>query len=240
MNAFVLGRPECNFCVHTDAPGPKVQLGQLKHPKSQLLAVGVLPVCVRISWCQNLTVEGINLSAAWGFYLVPVRKINALFRHFCNNRGKSSVWTDLYPDLFLCIFWWHLPVCSWLRCTARTVTADRCGFLQELRLERCVTCWSRRLTAAIRKTGRSSRSIPVWAWVRTPAFTCIYSPETTRHVFQPAYMSSTERCLEDHEVVLEVQASWSLKSDTRFVFCKNYAKYEFFRKPMVSSLQRVC
>lgn len=35
-------------------------------------------------------------------------------------------------------------------------------------------------------------------------------------------------------MVLEVQASWSLKSDTRFVFCKNYAKYEFFRKPMVS------
>ncbi|CAG03029.1 unnamed protein product, partial [Tetraodon nigroviridis] len=42
-----------------------------------------------------------------------------------------------------------------------------------------------------------------------------------------------ERCLEDHEVVLEVQASWSIKSDTRFVFCKNYAKYEFFRKPML-------
>ncbi|XP_068439433.1 growth factor receptor-bound protein 7 [Clinocottus analis] len=40
-----------------------------------------------------------------------------------------------------------------------------------------------------------------------------------------------ERCLEDHEVVLEVQATWSLKGDTRFVFCKNYAKYEFFRKP---------
>ncbi|KAM3591975.1 uncharacterized protein V6R79_010536 [Siganus canaliculatus] len=40
-----------------------------------------------------------------------------------------------------------------------------------------------------------------------------------------------ERCLEDHEVVLKVQATWSLKGDTRFVFCKNYAKYEFFRKP---------
>ncbi|XP_029312136.1 growth factor receptor-bound protein 7 [Cottoperca gobio] len=42
-----------------------------------------------------------------------------------------------------------------------------------------------------------------------------------------------ERCLEDHEVVLEVQATWSLKGDTRVVFCKNYAKYEFFRKPML-------
>ncbi|KAK9530834.1 hypothetical protein VZT92_012313 [Zoarces viviparus] len=42
-----------------------------------------------------------------------------------------------------------------------------------------------------------------------------------------------ERCLEDHELVLEVQATWSLKGDTRFSFCKNYAKYEFFRKPML-------
>lgn len=50
---------------------------------------------------------------------------------------------------------------------------------------------------------------------------------------------SSERCLEDHEAVLEVQATWSLKGDTRFVFCKNYAKYEFFRKPMVRNLQRV-
>lgn len=49
----------------------------------------------------------------------------------------------------------------------------------------------------------------------------------------------SERCLEDHEVVLEVQATWSLKGDTRLVFCKNYAKYEFFRKPMVRSLQWV-
>ncbi|KAM9716320.1 growth factor receptor-bound protein 7 [Menidia menidia] len=40
-----------------------------------------------------------------------------------------------------------------------------------------------------------------------------------------------ERCLEDHEVVLEVQAGWALKGDTRLSFCKNYAKYEFFRKP---------
>lgn len=52
--------------------------------------------------------------------------------------------------------------------------------------------------------------------------------------FAPVF--SSERCLEDHEVVLEVQATWSLKGDTRFVFCKNYAKYEFFRKPMVRSL----
>ncbi|KAK7919444.1 hypothetical protein WMY93_010728 [Mugilogobius chulae] len=40
-----------------------------------------------------------------------------------------------------------------------------------------------------------------------------------------------ERVLEDHEIVWEVQTTWSLKSDTRLVFRKNYAKYEFFRKP---------
>lgn len=36
---------------------------------------------------------------------------------------------------------------------------------------------------------------------------------------------------------MEVQANWSLKGDTRFIFCKNYAKYEFFRKPMVGFIK---
>ncbi|CAL8248596.1 unnamed protein product [Lota lota] len=39
-----------------------------------------------------------------------------------------------------------------------------------------------------------------------------------------------ERCLEDHELVVQVQASMS--SDSRFLFRKNYAKYEFFRNPL--------
>ncbi|XP_068610844.1 growth factor receptor-bound protein 10 [Brachionichthys hirsutus] len=39
-----------------------------------------------------------------------------------------------------------------------------------------------------------------------------------------------ERCLEDHELVVQVQASMS--SDSRFHFRKNYAKYEFFKKPL--------
>uniref|UniRef100_A0A8C2XK21 Growth factor receptor bound protein 10 n=1 Tax=Cyclopterus lumpus TaxID=8103 RepID=A0A8C2XK21_CYCLU len=38
-----------------------------------------------------------------------------------------------------------------------------------------------------------------------------------------------ERCLEDHELVVQVQAS--MTSDSRFLFRKNYAKYEFFRNP---------
>ncbi|XP_036394171.1 growth factor receptor-bound protein 7 isoform X2 [Megalops cyprinoides] len=42
-----------------------------------------------------------------------------------------------------------------------------------------------------------------------------------------------ERCLEDHETVVEVQATWPLEDDNRFLFRKNYAKYEFFKKPML-------
>lgn len=42
---------------------------------------------------------------------------------------------------------------------------------------------------------------------------------------------STERCLEDHELVVQVQAS--MTSEGRFLFRKNYAKYEFFRNPLV-------
>uniref|UniRef100_A0A6Q2YZJ9 Uncharacterized protein n=1 Tax=Esox lucius TaxID=8010 RepID=A0A6Q2YZJ9_ESOLU len=42
-----------------------------------------------------------------------------------------------------------------------------------------------------------------------------------------------ERVLEDHEVVVKVQAAWPPEGDTKLQFRKNYAKYEFFRKPMV-------
>ncbi|XP_043928675.1 growth factor receptor-bound protein 7 isoform X2 [Protopterus annectens] len=40
-----------------------------------------------------------------------------------------------------------------------------------------------------------------------------------------------ERCLEDHEFVVEVQSTWPLGGDNRFLFRKNFAKYEFFRSP---------
>ncbi|XP_069041893.1 growth factor receptor-bound protein 7 isoform X1 [Lepisosteus oculatus] len=42
-----------------------------------------------------------------------------------------------------------------------------------------------------------------------------------------------ERCLEDHETVVEVQATWPLEGDSKLLFRKNYAKYEFFKKPML-------
>ncbi|NXP61994.1 GRB7 protein, partial [Chloropsis cyanopogon] len=37
------------------------------------------------------------------------------------------------------------------------------------------------------------------------------------------------RCLEDHESVVEVQSSWAPGADSRFVFRKNFAKYELFK-----------
>ncbi|XP_035260089.1 growth factor receptor-bound protein 7 isoform X2 [Anguilla rostrata] len=42
-----------------------------------------------------------------------------------------------------------------------------------------------------------------------------------------------ERCLEDHETVVEVQATWPLEGDNKLIFRKNYAKYEFFKKPVL-------
>uniref|UniRef100_A0AAR2JIZ7 Growth factor receptor-bound protein 10a n=1 Tax=Pygocentrus nattereri TaxID=42514 RepID=A0AAR2JIZ7_PYGNA len=39
-----------------------------------------------------------------------------------------------------------------------------------------------------------------------------------------------ERCLEDHELVMQVQAS--MTSESKFLFRKNYAKYEFFKNPL--------
>lgn len=40
-----------------------------------------------------------------------------------------------------------------------------------------------------------------------------------------------ERTIEDHESVMEVLSGWSMDSECRLYFRKNYAKYEFFRKP---------
>ncbi|XP_051969818.1 growth factor receptor-bound protein 7-like isoform X1 [Xyrauchen texanus] len=42
-----------------------------------------------------------------------------------------------------------------------------------------------------------------------------------------------ERCLEDHELVVQVQSSWPVEGDTKLIFRKNYAKYEFFKKPVL-------
>ncbi|XP_037349362.1 growth factor receptor-bound protein 10 isoform X2 [Talpa occidentalis] len=39
-----------------------------------------------------------------------------------------------------------------------------------------------------------------------------------------------ERCLEDHELVTQVEST--MASESKFLFRKNYAKYEFFKNPM--------
>eukprot|EP00069_Balaena_mysticetus_P019354 bmy_12105T0 len=41
-----------------------------------------------------------------------------------------------------------------------------------------------------------------------------------------------ERCLEDHELVVQVEST--MASESKFLFRKNYAKYEFFKNPTVS------
>lgn len=56
----------------------------------------------------------------------------------------------------------------------------------------------------------------------------IYSPRT------PSPLLIPERGLEDHESVVEVQASWPVGGDSRFVFRKHFAKYELFKSSAVS------
>uniref|UniRef100_A0A4W5LJ56 Growth factor receptor bound protein 14 n=1 Tax=Hucho hucho TaxID=62062 RepID=A0A4W5LJ56_9TELE len=41
-----------------------------------------------------------------------------------------------------------------------------------------------------------------------------------------------ERIIEDHESVMEVLSGWGMDTDSRLYFRKNYAKYEFFNKPL--------
>ncbi|XP_068602176.1 growth factor receptor-bound protein 14 [Brachionichthys hirsutus] len=41
-----------------------------------------------------------------------------------------------------------------------------------------------------------------------------------------------ERIIEDHESIMEIMSGWGMDSDSRLYFRKNYAKYEFFRKPL--------
>ncbi|XDV39783.1 hypothetical protein PO909_008972 [Leuciscus waleckii] len=47
-----------------------------------------------------------------------------------------------------------------------------------------------------------------------------------------------ERCLEDHELVVQVQTS--MTSESKFLFRKNYAKYEFFKNPLVKQMVAWC
>ncbi|XP_010792725.1 growth factor receptor-bound protein 10-like [Notothenia coriiceps] len=66
----------------------------------------------------------------------------------------------------------------------------------------------------------------------SPAGSPVLSPIQTpnNHCVCVCVCVYAERCLEDHELVVQVQASMS--SDSKFLFRKNYAKYEFFRNPL--------
>lgn len=46
----------------------------------------------------------------------------------------------------------------------------------------------------------------------------------------------TERTMEDHELVIEVLSNWGMEEENKLYFRKNYAKYEFFKNPMVSEI----
>lgn len=46
----------------------------------------------------------------------------------------------------------------------------------------------------------------------------------------------TERTIEDHELVIEVLSNWGIEEENKLYFRKNYAKYEFFKNPMVSEI----
>lgn len=45
-----------------------------------------------------------------------------------------------------------------------------------------------------------------------------------------------ERTVEDHELVTEVLSNWGMEEENKLYFRKNYAKYEFFKNPMVSEI----
>uniref|UniRef100_A0ABI7ZFK2 Growth factor receptor bound protein 14 n=1 Tax=Felis catus TaxID=9685 RepID=A0ABI7ZFK2_FELCA len=42
-----------------------------------------------------------------------------------------------------------------------------------------------------------------------------------------------ERTIEDHELVMEVLSNWGMEEENKLYFRKNYAKYEFFKNPMM-------
>lgn len=62
--------------------------------------------------------------------------------------------------------------------------------------------------------------------------------EATLHVLPVSshtyVFSSAERYLEDHELVVQVEST--MASESKFLFRKNYAKYEFFKNPTVRVL----
>uniref|UniRef100_A0A8C7F3S6 Growth factor receptor bound protein 14 n=1 Tax=Oncorhynchus kisutch TaxID=8019 RepID=A0A8C7F3S6_ONCKI len=51
-------------------------------------------------------------------------------------------------------------------------------------------------------------------------------------LFEQLSHPGIERTIEDHESVMEVLSGWGMDTESRLYFRKNYAKYEFFNKPL--------
>uniref|UniRef100_A0A7N6ABR9 Growth factor receptor bound protein 14 n=1 Tax=Anabas testudineus TaxID=64144 RepID=A0A7N6ABR9_ANATE len=51
-------------------------------------------------------------------------------------------------------------------------------------------------------------------------------------LFEHLSQLGIERIIEDHESVMDVISGWGMDTDSRLYFRKNYAKYEFFKKPL--------
>lgn len=54
-------------------------------------------------------------------------------------------------------------------------------------------------------------------------------------LFKNFFVFLLGRAIEDHELVMEVQSNWVMEEETKLYFRKNYAKYEFFKNPLVSA-----
>ena len=94
--------------------------------------------------------------------------------------------------------------------------------------------------------GFTSPGLCVWArrsrfgiFVYLPVHLSVYSSiHPSIHLFVDMLTGTffTERTIEDHELVIEVLSNWGMEEENKLYFRKNYAKYEFFKNPMVSEI----
>ncbi|KAM6398007.1 growth factor receptor-bound protein 14 isoform 2-T2 [Pluvialis apricaria] len=52
-------------------------------------------------------------------------------------------------------------------------------------------------------------------------------------LFEQLTQTGLGRAIEDHELVMEVQSNWVMEEENKLYFRKNYAKYEFFKNPLM-------
>ncbi|KAL0984191.1 hypothetical protein UPYG_G00138320 [Umbra pygmaea] len=96
-------------------------------------------------------------------------------------------------------------------------------------------------THLIKVFGEDSHSRSLWVSPRATAREVCHMLVQTAHCTDQENWAlieihptlGLERVLEDHEEVIKVQAAWPQEGNTKLQFRKNYAKYEFFRKPML-------